>query len=236
MDYKKNYDDYIAYVKTLGRRKLNRDDPSYVYYERHHIVPKCIGGSSNKFNLVLLTAREHVLAHYLLCKIFPSSVKIALAFSMIIKNNSSRDRGLGLISSRLIASRKEVLVLLNSGVGHPMYGRHHTPESNRRNSEKNKIIQKGRVPWNKGIPMTDEAKLKSSNTMKGHVWSKERNEKISKSLMGHSGNNVCKVFCVETGKIFETVGSASEFVGTGIGHCLSGRQKTAGGFHWEYVV
>ena len=38
------------------------------YKERHHILPKSLGGSNNKSNLVELTAREHFLVHLLLCK------------------------------------------------------------------------------------------------------------------------------------------------------------------------
>ena len=36
------------------------------YYELHHIIPRNMGGSDTKDNLVLLTLQEHVLAHYLL--------------------------------------------------------------------------------------------------------------------------------------------------------------------------
>jgi hypothetical protein len=39
------------------------------YYENHHIIPKSMGGSDNKENLVALTAREHFICHYLLTKI-----------------------------------------------------------------------------------------------------------------------------------------------------------------------
>ena len=34
MDYKKNYYDYMNYVKTLNR---NKNDGNY--YEKHHIIP-----------------------------------------------------------------------------------------------------------------------------------------------------------------------------------------------------
>lgn len=64
MNYKQNYLYYINYVKTLNRTKGEG-----IYYEEHHIIPKSLGGSDSKSNLVLLTAREHFLAHYLLCKI-----------------------------------------------------------------------------------------------------------------------------------------------------------------------
>jgi hypothetical protein len=36
--------------------------------ERHHIIPKCFGGSNDPENIALLTYREHFLAHWLLPK------------------------------------------------------------------------------------------------------------------------------------------------------------------------
>jgi hypothetical protein len=38
------------------------------YCERHHIVPRALGGSNAKTNIVALTYREHFLAHWLLTK------------------------------------------------------------------------------------------------------------------------------------------------------------------------
>lgn len=39
------------------------------YSEWHHIVPRSLGGSDDKSNLVQLTYREHFLVHWLLTKI-----------------------------------------------------------------------------------------------------------------------------------------------------------------------
>ena len=98
MDYKKNYYDYINYIKTLNR-KLD-------YSERHHIVPRCLGGSDDKFNLVVLTAREHFLAHYLLTKIYPDNYKLVDAFRMMgVINKEEQDR---YINSRLYESKKKL--------------------------------------------------------------------------------------------------------------------------------
>ncbi len=38
------------------------------YSERHHITPRSLGGADEARNLVLLTFREHFLAHWLLTK------------------------------------------------------------------------------------------------------------------------------------------------------------------------
>lgn len=44
--------------------------PPSGYSEKHHIVPRCIGGDDSKSNIVILTAREHFIAHSLLYKIY----------------------------------------------------------------------------------------------------------------------------------------------------------------------
>lgn len=39
------------------------------YYEKHHIVPRYMGGDNSKQNLVYLSFKHHILAHYILWKI-----------------------------------------------------------------------------------------------------------------------------------------------------------------------
>lgn len=70
MNYKKIYDQIIERAKT---RHLSG------YKEKHHIIPKCLGGSDDTENLVELTAREHFLCHKLLTAIYPNNNKIIQA-------------------------------------------------------------------------------------------------------------------------------------------------------------
>lgn len=70
MDYKKQYNALCNTRKVLDRQKSPECSEGYVYYDLHHILPKFAGGSDDKDNLVLLTAREHFLAHWLLAKIY----------------------------------------------------------------------------------------------------------------------------------------------------------------------
>ena len=58
--YKNWYNQIIQRAKT---RTLD------TYTERHHIVPKSLGGSDDADNLVDLTAKEHFICHWLLVKI-----------------------------------------------------------------------------------------------------------------------------------------------------------------------
>ena len=63
MNYKENYKSLINHAKKQNRKLGNGN-----YYEVHHILPRSLGGQDIEENLVLLTAREHYLAHYLLWK------------------------------------------------------------------------------------------------------------------------------------------------------------------------
>lgn len=67
MDYVRIYNQIIERAQT---RKLDG------YVEKHHIIPKCMGGLDIKENLVELMAREHFLCHMLLCEIYPKEPKL----------------------------------------------------------------------------------------------------------------------------------------------------------------
>lgn len=43
------------------------------YLEKHHIIPRCMGGTDDKNNIVLLTGRAHYIAHLLLIKMYPNN-------------------------------------------------------------------------------------------------------------------------------------------------------------------
>jgi len=78
MNYQKIYDQIIERAKSEKRKKSDT-----TYYEKHHILPRCLGGSDKKDNLVLLTAREHFLAHWLLYEQNKGNRHLALAFFMM---------------------------------------------------------------------------------------------------------------------------------------------------------
>lgn len=40
--------------------------PENTYTEKHHIIPKYLGGTNDEKNLIILTYRQHILAHLLL--------------------------------------------------------------------------------------------------------------------------------------------------------------------------
>lgn len=58
------YQEFIDNIINI-RGRFNCGDE---YHERHHIMPKCMGGTNDEENLIDLYAREHYIAHELLAK------------------------------------------------------------------------------------------------------------------------------------------------------------------------
>jgi hypothetical protein len=94
MNYEKIYNQIIDRAKT---RQLEG------YKEKHHILPKCMGGSNGRENIVILTAREHFVCHWLLCRIYPEHPKLAHAFWFMSKQNAPGQQRDYTVSSRVYA-------------------------------------------------------------------------------------------------------------------------------------
>lgn len=85
MDYRRIYDELISdRFKQKAQRKLDKKNGAY--FERHHIVMRCKGGSNDESNIVLLTAREHFLAHWMLWRIYRDR-QSSLAFHKMLSKN-----------------------------------------------------------------------------------------------------------------------------------------------------
>ena len=80
MNYQKIYD-------TLINRAKDRIYAGYT--EKHHIIPRCMGGNDEKTNLVKLTPEEHYVAHQLLIKIYNGNLKLVAAAQMMVVNRPS---------------------------------------------------------------------------------------------------------------------------------------------------
>lgn len=73
MNYEKIYNTIIS--NAMGRVNL-------FYTEKHHIIPRFMGGSDAQDNLIALTPREHFLCHVLLTKFVPNDKKYAAVKSV----------------------------------------------------------------------------------------------------------------------------------------------------------
>src|SRR5258706_2285274 len=64
------------------------------YYEKHHIIPECLGGKNTEWNLVKLTFREHYLVHWFLIKMTEDEAKRKMFHALFRMNGiSSSNQG-----------------------------------------------------------------------------------------------------------------------------------------------
>lgn len=72
---------YTLCYNTIIDKALNRDLDKSIYTEKHHIVPKSLGGSNFKNNLVILSAKEHFVCHLLLTKMTEGKEKLKMVYA-----------------------------------------------------------------------------------------------------------------------------------------------------------
>jgi hypothetical protein len=71
--------DYGRIYSQLMERAKGRQLSGYA--ERHHIVPRCMGGGDEAANIAVLTGAEHYVAHQLLAKMHPGNHRLLWALS-----------------------------------------------------------------------------------------------------------------------------------------------------------
>jgi len=156
--YLSRYTKFITWYKTKF---------TYIsgYYEKHHIIPKCMGGTDDAENIVLLPSRAHFIAHALLHKAYPEHTGLAHAFAMMAVNNHNQHRS---FSSRLYALSKVARSNALKGVSRPDWVKEklRKPKSNRDNYSK---------------PKSEEHKRKIGLAHKGKKKSPEAVHKCQKS-------------------------------------------------------
>ena len=84
-DDKEKYNDYINRILNSRENKKNEE----CYMERHHIIPRCIGGTNDEENLIYLFPYEHYYAHKKLAIENEDNIKLARAWWLMshIKSN-----------------------------------------------------------------------------------------------------------------------------------------------------
>lgn len=130
MNYQNIYNTLVEKAKVRGLDKSQHEG----YHEIHHIIPRCLGGSDEKDNLVMFTGREHFIAHMLLWKAYPEEASLMRAAMLMSSFWRDSFGGVGVrTSSRLYeVLREEYSVAVSqqvSGENNPFYGKTHTEET-----------------------------------------------------------------------------------------------------------
>ena len=173
----KTYDEFIGEILTK-RGRFNCGDE---YHERHHIVPKCLGGSDDDANLIDLFAREHFIAHRLLALENPDNDKLVYAWwamSHLSDHNQKRVEVSAEEYEEAKNKYKESIRQRMSGINNPMFGI----------SPKERMDAETYIQWRENIKKTtnsNEFKQQARELNIGKKYSDDINKKKGKSGSAH---------------------------------------------------
>lgn len=123
---------YNEYIQTIlierGHFGISKDE----YKERHHIKPKCLGGSNDKENLIDLYPQEHFIAHKLLAQENPNNIKLTRAYACMAFASNDKEQRYELTPEEYKEAREYFSTSLkkyySDKTNHPCYGKHLSEE------------------------------------------------------------------------------------------------------------
>ena len=220
---------YCEFIQNIldARGRFNCGDE---YHERHHITPKCMGGTDDDNNLIDLCAREHFLAHKLLAEENPDNDGLTYAWWMLAhiddreitpeEYEQAKITFSQMCEGRSISEEqkqrlrefhtgrkasedtKKKMSLARSGENNPNYGKPRSEET------KQKISQA-----NTGHRHTEEYKIEArkrnsgnNNPNYGNKWTDEQKQHMSEMMSGEKNHMYGKHHSKETR---EKMGTAS---------------------------
>ena len=181
---------YLHIYNKIIERAKSRENLS-CYTEKHHIIPRSLGGGNDLGNLVELTGREHFICHRLLVKITKGKDQSKMIFALNCMMNRHNETMKRYVPNSVVYEhlRKQL------SKAHKIIGR--TPEhiaaikrthigkfvSLETRKKMSKAI-KAAGPAGaaiKGSKRSNETRQKISQSRKGMKFSKEHRENLSKA-------------------------------------------------------
>ena len=248
MTYKEFIDNILS---TRGRYGIKSPE----YYEVHHIMPKCLGGSDDSNNKIRLYAKEHYEAHRLLAIENPDNEKLVYSWWCFANGWNPKNRERYTVTADEYEEAKIQYVKMmsekNSGENSMFYGRHLFGEDNphwgKKHSEETKKLLSKLAKQRK---VSDETKEKISKTLKSQhrtAWNKgaklspEHYAKIIEAL-----NKCCEAKKIPVkqydlqGKYIQTWPSAADagkslgIKGAHITDCCNYKRNLCKNYIWRY--
>jgi hypothetical protein len=180
-----------TYLALITKAKIyNRTKEDGEYYEKHHIIPRSLGGSNDKNNLILLTAKEHFLAHFLLYKHYKHNEntyamhKMAHAWNMMCMMNERQKR----YNSKSYELARKANAKAMGGENNP--AKREDVRKKLRKPKSNEHKRKLRKPKsNEHKKKISESLKGKNNPMYGKKHSEETKKKISEAKKGKESPN-----------------------------------------------
>jgi len=136
---------YTKWYYNIIDRAKSRVLAKEIYIEKHHIIPRSLGGTNDSKNLVELTAKEHFICHLLLSKMTEGQNQNKMIHALWCMSMLTNRQKKYKIKSQTYSILKEKLSL----------------------------VKRAQTPWNKGLigkyTQSEESNQKRSETMKGRT-------------------------------------------------------------------
>lgn len=248
-----NYEEFInGIISTRGLKGIKKPQ----YYETHHIIPKCMGGTDEFTNKIRLTAKEHYEAHRLLALENPDNEKLLYAWWCFSNGWDNKKQQRYKVTAKEYEEAKEkfrnMMSIKNSGINSNFYGQDvsgsKNPHFGKKHSEETKRLLSELATNRK---MSEETKAKISFTLKSQnrtAWNKgikldeEHRQKVLKGLeisLEHRKKpvkqydlqgNFIKLWpsATEAGKYFNIQGAH-------ITDCCNNKRAKCAGFLWKFA-
>ena len=196
---------YTKWYFNIINNAKSRISNDAVYVEKHHILPKSIGGSNSKDNIVSLLPKEHFVCHLLLTKMVDGINRRKMwyaSYMMIvgIKRYKPTARSYQIVRNNMIKASKErpgtnigkiMSEEQKQKISNSLKGKNTQPKSEEHKEKLRKL-------------KSDEHKKKLSESRIGKSFgyshSAETKQKIGKSNIGKKGKFAGKEHSEETKK------------------------------------
>lgn len=153
-----NLSKYTKIYYNIVNRAKSRIKPEFA--EQHHIIPKSLGGSNSKNNLVFLTPREHFICHLLLPKMTISEKHRQQMIHAAVMMSGKKLYNSRCYDSYRIEFQKQMSIR-NSGERNPMFG----------------VSRRGKENPNFGKRWSEEMKQKASSRHKGRPATQKKEDR-----------------------------------------------------------
>jgi len=182
---------YLKHYERLIERAQTRSILPGEYFEKHHIVPRCMNGTDDIENIVKLFPEEHYIAHQLLVKMYPTNPKLVYALIIMTGKRENISR-----NNKMYGWLKKRVSIAKTGKKYSEESKQKMSDAARKrkpmSEETRKKMSLSRTGKSKG-PMSAEQKKKISNTKqanpkssptKGRIVSEETKEKLRQANLG----------------------------------------------------
>lgn len=231
--YTKVYNRIIDRALSLCRSK------SSGYFERHHILPKSLGGDDSKENLVLLTAKEHYICHLLLTKMTSGEDRIKMLFAfhaMANMTSGNQNRAFSNSYQRFKHHFSTMMSEKYSGSNNHFFGKSHSEETKEHLSR----VRKGKPSTRPGYTHSHDTKNKLREAATGKTLSIESRKKLSQSTKGVSKGNKPWSASLPSGEVIRVTNLKEFCKDQGLNHvsvkdCIF-RKKSYKGFTFTRLI